>query len=692
MPTANRKTAEQVAAHRLSQWVKPRIPLSHRAFAERYIVMPPSGPRGRQRFKVEWQPFVGLLWDEFDSGHWQTAAITGVVQSSKSFSGLVVPTLRDAIELRLDPIVGVPEADMFADKWDKDFKPVLEASDELRRLLPDSGPGSKGGRVKDRITLGSGEFKVDIKVMSRGGQATNKAGYTSPRLHITEAAGFSEASGADKNEEADPYRQLLGRLGAFKRSDKRRFVTVEGTVTVAEQLPWRLRGEDDDALLSSRSRILAPCPHCEAWISPEREHLIGWQDATSEQQVVDNARFVCPVCAGVIDDRQRAVCAQDYRIVHWGQEITPAGEVIGPRPPTFTLWFRWSAWHNLLLDAADTAVKEWEAAQIEDGTIDRENAERDLCQKNWAIPYRPKLDENEPLNPKLIRKRTATAPGWQRGIIPADTKALAMGLDIGEWTSWWWLLAFTNSGELHTPAYGAFDVKRSKEEDAVSRLLHALQQFNETVVLPGFPIEGSAEMWIPDAVGVDIGHLPDTVAEAMRTFGSGIKNRWKGTRGRGKSVNRPNNGSYHHPARISSAIPKIGTQWYMEPNFKRRIFEITFNADYWLKRLQEYLRPKVGRKASLTFFRSDTPNEHAKASHHLAAEKWKKERDKKTGQVVEKYVVNGDNHLSDAAKIALIMLDYLGCKMQDVPVQSASSALEESPESSGNWYLRMLSA
>lgn len=670
--------------------MQPRIPLSHRQFAEKYITMPPSGPRGRQRFRVEWQPFVGLLWDEFDCGHWQTAVITGVVQSSKSFSGLVVPTLRDAIELRLDPIVGVPEATMFADKWDKDFRPVLEASAELRKLLPDKGPGAKGGRAKDRVTLGSGEFRVDIKVMSRGGQATNKAGYTSPRLHITEAAGFSEASEAEKNEEADPYRQLLGRLGAFKRSDKRRFVTVEGTVTVAEQLPWRLLGEDDEALISSRSRLVAPCPHCESWISPEREHLIGWQNATSEQQVVDNARFVCPVCAGSIDDRQRMMAMRDCRIVHWGQEIKPDGTIVGNRPPTSTLFFRWSAWHNLLLDAADTAVKEWEASQIEEGTIDRENAERDLCQKAWATPYRPALSELEPLNPKVIRKRVAMSPGWQRGIIPHDTKACALGLDIGEWTSWWWLLAFTEHGELHTPAYGAFDVKRSKDEDVVSRLIQELIRFNETVVLPGFPIEGSAEMWVPDAVGVDIGHLPDAIAEAMRTFGAGIKNRWKGTRGRGKSVRRANNGGYNHPSRISTAIPKIGTQWYLEPNFKRKIFEITYNADYWLKRLQEHLRPKVGRKGAMTFFRSDTPNEHAKASHHLASEKWKVERDPKTGMVVEKYVVNGDNHYGDAAKIALVMLDYLGCKLQDVP--EPRDAVEVVETSSDDWYERMLVA
>lgn len=246
--------------------------------------MPPGGPHGGESYQDEWQPVLGLLWDELDRNYWWEVVITAIVQGSKSFGGLVVPTLRDVFELRYEPIVGVPEADMFADKWDKDFRPVLEASPALEELIPEKGSGAKGGRAKDRVTLGNG---VDIKVMSRGGQATNKAGYTSPRLRITEAAGFSAASSSEKDEEADPYRQLVARLGAFKLTDPRRLVMIEGTGTVAEALPWRLRGDDEDAkLISSRSRIVSPCPHCRAWISPEREHLVGWQEAQRDRKSV----------------------------------------------------------------------------------------------------------------------------------------------------------------------------------------------------------------------------------------------------------------------------------------------------------------------------------------------------------------------------------------------------------------------
>lgn len=680
-------TCIETARQKGIEFAKPKLALSHRQFAERYITMPPTGPRGGEKFRVDWQPFVGLLWDAIDNGDWQTAVITGPVQSSKSFSGLVVPTLRDAIELKLDPIVGVPEADMFADKWDKDFRPVLEASPQLEWLIPDKGPGAKGGRVKDRITLGN---RVDIKVMSRGGQATNKAGYTSPRLHITEASGFSEASDSDRNEESDPYRQMLGRLGAFKRTDKRRFVTVEGTVTVANQLPWRLRGADDDEMLvSSRSRIVSPCPHCEAWISPEREYLIGWQNAENEQQVADQARFICPACGQPIVDAQRAASMRDCRLVHWGQEITPDGDIVGEKPPTSTLWFRWSAFHNLLLDAADTAVKEWEASQIEEGTLDRENAERDLCQKNWAIPFTSSLADNEPLNPKVVRKRRTE---WPRGILPPDTMYVTVGRDIGKWTGYWAAVSFRESGEVTVPAYGCFDICRGPQDDLSTRIFNALREHDERL-LEGFHVYDSSAAIVPGRVWTDMGYMPDDVAAATRAAGSGLRARFQCARGRGKSI--AGNSGYNHPKRAMNATPIIGMQWYREWNFKRGIPETTFNSDFWILYTQERLRTKQGRKGSLTFFAADTKNEHAKLSNHICSDQLVKEWDAKRGGLVEKWVQSGENHWGDCVKQALAAGNELGFSLRDIADIAVEEAepIEGTPENAdaANFYARLLS-
>jgi len=682
-----KSTARKLVWSRLIREARPKRPLTHRQFAEKYITMPQSGPRGGERFKSEWQPVIGVLWDELDREYWKEVAVTGPVQASKSFGALVVPTLRDVVELRLSPIVGVPEADMFADKWDKDFRPVFDASPDLQWLIPSSGSGAKGGRVKDRVTLGNG---VDIKVMSRGGQATNKAGYTSARLRITEAAGFSGASKSDTDEEADAYRQLIGRLGAFSLKDRRRLVVAEGTGTIEDHLPWRLRGrDDDDTLASSRSQLVSPCPHCGAWISPEREHLRGWQNAKSMMQVLDEAVFVCPECGMGIDDSQRRTALRDVRIIHHGQVIGTDGAIEGPLPPTLRLWFRWSAWHNCLLNAGDTAVKEWEASQIEEGTLDRENSERDLCQKAFATPYVSSLADNEPLNPKVVRKRRTD---WSRGILPPDTMYVAVGRDIGKWTGYWAAVAFRESGEITVPAYGCFDIYRGPQDDLSTRIVNALREHDERL-LEGFHVYDSSSVIVPGRVWTDMNYMPDDVAAATKAAGGGLRGRFQCGRGRGKSI-QGNNRGYNHPKRVSTSTPIVGMQWYREWNFKRGIPETTFNSDFWILYMQERLRTKQGRKGSLTFFAADTKNEHAKLSNHLCSDQLVKEWDAKRGGLVEKWIQSGENHWGDCVKMALAAGNELGFSLRDiadVPVEEAEQepVPDETLPAADNWYARM---
>lgn len=679
----------------MTRQARPYKPLSHREFAETYVTMPPTGPRGGLRFRSSWQPVIGLLWSELDKELWREVVVTGPVQSSKSFGALVIPTLRDVIELRISPIVGVPEADMFSDKWDKDFKPVLESSPLLCNLIPRCGSGAKGGRVKDRVTLGG---RGDIKVMSRGGQATAKAGYTSSRLRITEAAGFSNASQSSGDEEADAYRQLVARLGAFGLTDPRRLVVVEGTGTVAEHLPWRLRGrDDDDVVISSRSQIVAPCPHCGEWISPERDHLIGWQDAQSMLQALEQAAFVCPKCGMAINDDQRRTAMADCRLLHHGQTISKDGTVDGPAPETLRLWFRWSAFHNLLLNAGDTAVKEWEAAQIEEGTLDRENAERDLCQKSWAIPYTSSLADNEPLNPQVVRKRRTEFP---RGILPPDTRFVTVGRDVGKWTGYWAALAFCESGAITIPAYGCFDIMRDDSEELSTRIFHALREHDERL-LEGFQVYQSAKIMVPERVWTDMNYMPDDVAAATRAAGSGMRKRFQCGRGAGRSVPH-SNGGYHHPSKVTAQMPLIGRQWYREWNYKRGVPETTFNSDFWTLYMHERLRTKPGRKGSLSFFAADTKNEHAKLSHHLCADQLSKQWDPKRGGLVEKWAQTGENHWGDCVKNALAAGDELGFSLRDIveptpdseqleqAEQAESDELQNLAGEQDNWYARML--
>jgi hypothetical protein len=681
--TTKRRTAKHDAFADFFVRCRPRIPLSHREFAERFIRLA-TGPYAGQPFRVDRQPFTGLLFDELDSGRWPEIHITGPSQSSKTLSGFVIPTLRDVVELKEDVLIGVPEADMAADKWDKDFLPTLRESPDLMWLIPDKGPGSRGGRIKDRVTLGNG---VDIKIMSRGGQDTAKAGYTARRIRVTESAGFSQA--AEASVEADPLRQLKARQRSFRRAE--RSLIVEGTITIEEELPYRARGhDDDDKLISTRSRIVSPCPFCGEHICPGREHLVGWQDAETEQEATDRACFICPSCSKLINDEMRRASMAECRLVHWGQSVDQNGRVVGDLPPVSTLWFQWHAWHNLLLDAADTAIDEWKASQLEEGTAERENAEKELCQFAHSVPFKSKLAENEPLSAQVVRKRTDE---WQKNLLPADTVKLEIGVDVGDWTAWWVAVAFRENGQLHVPAYGAFDVKRQDNDELATRIIRSLTEFNESTVLAGFPVEGSDGLRLPDGVGVDIGHMPDEVCAAVRTFGRGWGNRWKPMRGRGGSRRQvgKNNGGYNHPLQVTQARPLVGNQWFAELNLHRRLFEVTFNADYWLLHMQDRLRATPGGKGALTLYKKDIPNEHDRISNHWTAEQLKRSWDPTKGGLVEKWVKNGQNHLGDALKMALVMGDIHGYKLREI----AEPKPEQVPESGtsiprSDFYARLM--
>lgn len=637
----------------------PSRKLTHQEWAERFVKHA-TGPYKGARFRVRRQPFMGLLFRELDAERWSAIYACGPSQSGKTLSCFVIPALRTAVELKEDALIGVPEADMASDKWDKDFLPTLQASDELSWLIPTKGPGSKGGRIKDRVTLNNG---VDLKIMSRGGQDTNKAGYTAQRICVTEAKGWSGKS--ESSTEADDLRKLIARQRAFKREDRR--LLVEGTVGEPWELPWTARGGDDpdDPLISTRSRIVSPCPHCEAWICPDREQLVGWRDARTEDEVLELACFVCPACGLAIDDEARRTSLADCRLLHSGQSIDRSGRVIGDDPPTSTLWFHWNAWHNCLLNASDTAVDEWKASHLDEGTEERDNADRELSQFCWARAYESSLTKNEALNANKVRKRGRDLP---RGLLPADTLFWTIGVDMGRWTGWWFATAFRRCGELHVPAYGAFDVCRhGQDDDESSRVKASLAEFAEGVVHIGLPMDGSSGLLLPRGVLVDMGYLPDDVAEFVRGQGRGFdENIWKCGRGRGLSVKR-NNGTYHHPSKKTQQRPKIGVQWFAEWNFERAVPEITFNADHWLKHLQDRLRIAPGKKGAMSFYRPDTPKEHAKLSNHLCAEKFVREFDPEKGGVVEKHLCNGDNHWGDAGKMSLVLGDWFGFSLSEIP-------------------------
>ena len=340
-----------------------------REFAEAELRIP-DGPFAGRRVDADRQPYTRVLWEALDDPRYNRAFVVGPTQSGKTFSAFVVLILYHLFELCETTICGLPEMDMAGDKWRQDLRPAIEAS-RYRELLPRRGPGSKDGGNPGAIQFGNG---VTLKFMGGGGGDKQRAAFTSRVLVVTETDGLDVAGDASK--EADKFTQMEGRTRAF---GSRKKVVAECTVTTPDGRSWR------EFSAGTASRLCLPCPHCGAYVTPEREHLKGWQGAATPRAAREGAAFHCPACDRAWTEAERRTANERAALAHRGQEVNAAGEATGDAPETETLGFRWSGVNNLFVTAGDLGHDEWVASKAED----RDNAEKEQKQFVWVKPYAP---------------------------------------------------------------------------------------------------------------------------------------------------------------------------------------------------------------------------------------------------------------------------------------------------------------
>jgi phage terminase large subunit GpA-like protein len=187
--------------------------------------------------------------------------------------------------------------------------------------------------------------------MSGGGGDKSRAGYTSRVVAITETDGMDQPGATSR--ESDKITQLEARTRAY---GPRKRIYMECTVSTERGRTWQ------EYLHGTRSRIMLHCPACRAWVAPEREHLVGWQEADSQVAARTGGAFACPACGECWTHDQRCEANRNARLVHGEQALAADGAVQGDPPATDTLGFRWSAAHNLFLPSGEIAADEWRGA------------------------------------------------------------------------------------------------------------------------------------------------------------------------------------------------------------------------------------------------------------------------------------------------------------------------------------------
>ena len=653
-----------------------------RQFVREEIILPnDGGPFEGEPFDPECQPYVDLLYEELEAGGWSEVFITGPNQSGKTLCAFVIIIVYIAAELRKNVIVGVPTIEMADDKWEIDIAPVFRASPTLSKLLPKKGPGSEGGKVKDSVMLTNG---VLIKFMTKGGSDASKAGFTSGKAVITEAPAWSRSVGT--SEESTPLDQIRARQFSISQFDDDgnvntdRQLIVEGTLTVEHELPWTAKE------LSSDSRLVAPCVHCRDYVAPEREHFGGFENAKDEFEAKDSGTFFCPSCGESIDEKQRIEMVRKMKLIHKGQTINKRGKVSGPRPKTFTLFFRWSAFQNLFVSSGELALREWKAAQLEDETPEKENAERALCQQTWAMPFKMELIDAAPLVRAEIRRRQAN---YTTGTCPPDTKYLCVGVDVGRWKCWYFGIAFREDGTLHCPFYGAMDTGLSKSMDKKTRAQYegsairtCLHQIFDLMEL-GFAKPGG-RLLKPHLTFVDTRYATKDVFEVIKERGTGIKGPYLGIQGVGRS--QLDSRRYAAPRKRTNTIRKLGDRFHVEYASEHRQQKVIIDVDDSKLAVQKCLRVTPGLPGSLTL-PSASQQDHTTVSHHLASEFYRRWKEK-DGTVKEDFKRFGANHLLDCAGYAWVAAKLLGWKIPAPDKKVAPKLKKRSRSKKPSWLKR----
>jgi phage terminase large subunit GpA-like protein len=646
-----------------------------RQFAEAEIVIP-DGPFEGRRFRCHRQPYTGLWFDAVDTRQWSRCVATGPTQSGKTLACFVVPLLYHLFEVGETVICGLPDMDMAIDKWREDILPAIEQS-RFRDLLPTKGGGSRGGRVESLQFLNG----ATLKFMSGGGGDKSRAGFTSRVVVITETDGMDRPGAASR--ESDKITQLEARTRAY---GSRKRIYMECTVSTEEGRTWQ------EYQAGTKSRVVLPCPHCDGWVSPEREHFVGWQEAATQAEARRTGTFCCPACGEAWSDEQRLTANRDARLVHDGQTID--GPTIEGEPTaTDTLGFRWSAVHNLFLTAGDFAADEWRAARAPD----EDNAEKELRQFVWCIPVAPSKRDETALLAEQIVLRQRNLP---RGLVPAGADMLTAAIDLGKYLTHWMVVAWSAGATPHIVDYGRIEVAAA-DMGVEPALLVALRQFRD-MILGGWPVstDGSAnddtpKPMCPQQVWIDAGYMTPVVYEFCRE--SGVP--FQAVVGRGAAQQRAQ--YYNRPTSTGSVVKQIGEGYHLNHIQAERQKLAEVDADHWKTWAHQRLSTPLDQPGALTLFQAP-PAEHTALAKHLTAERKTEEFVAGKGVVTKWERVRRNNHWFDVLYNACAAGHLCGARLigeepRHRPKKKLSEVQQQRrrerglvdrdrPEMSGGWY------
>lgn len=604
-----------------------------RQFAEEEIRLPPGGPHGNKPFRCARQPYTGLLLALLDDPTWTRAALCGPTQSGKTLAAFIIPTLYALFELRERVVCGIPNLEMAGDKWREDILPVIMAS-RYRNLLPLTGTGSRSGGAG--FSRGAIQFRngASLRFMAGGGGDKQRAAYTARFTITTEVNDLDKIGG--KSDEADKQTQIEGRSRSFGSRARN---IMECTPTTEEGRITR------EIRAGTNTRIAMPCTHCGEYVTPGRQHIVGWQDAATELEARDAASWACPACAQTWTEQQRHQSALASVAVHEGQTVGRDGVVRGEPKRTRTLGFQWSAADNFFTAPGDIAIDLWRHANLQAQGLEHQASieNRKLQQFIFAEPSDDPSVAEDKLDRAVLLSRVGDNP--PQNALPDDTTHLAIGADVGKRQIHWVLGAGTARRSVVLVGYGITEVA-GDDMPLDTAIPAALAEIRETV--RDLPTFHAGELWAPDAAVVDAGFEADAVYAAVRRFNAEHRSDpasqptgWYAAKGVEST-------KYRQPKRNTPSVRMIGEGWHMDTLPNRRGFLVLHDVDSAKADIHQRLTVPVEQDGSVSFFTPARKRQHVRLVSHLTAEHRRDEFKEGRGWKTRYYVDSRDNHFLDA--------------------------------------------
>jgi phage terminase large subunit GpA-like protein len=568
-------------------------------FAAEEIVLPIGGPFPGP-FDLDRQPFARLWFALLEAELFPRIAVPGPTQTGKTLLCFVIVAMYYLFERGENVGLGIPQIEMSRDKWERDFKPIISVS-RYADQMPEEGTGSKGGKFES-ITFRNG---ATLAFLSGSGKDAKRSGKTIRIVLCTEADKYDQPG--ETSRESDPVSQMVARTDAFGTAGS--LVIVECSVSTPKGLVWKWY-----STLGSHGRIALLCPHCQGRVTPEREHLKGWQAADNEIDARAWAHFVCPACEHPWTEEDRALANQNAVLAHRGQGVNSDGTIIGPLPKTLTGGFRWSAVNNLLRPVADFGGAEWKSRNDPDD----ENNQKSLMQFMWAWPYSEDLESSEITEELVATKLT----GRPRAEVGDDCETVVVHIDLHSRWHYWSCLE-TCAGNVRTTIdYGLSlnpDGKRFGTAAAVRMGLEELADYlegGEWVVS-----RSDGQVVDVDLFLVDAGFHQEIGLEFVKARGR----KWRLVKGEGGKENRDGSTKYHQPKERAPDI-RPGDHWCdrrqpaIAESGDRPWWLIFSDTNYWMHEvhsgfMSETFVPQDGsaglvrRPGSFAIF-GDDPAEH----------------------------------------------------------------------------------